>query len=177
MQGVVLTPPLYVVLCLFFARWRLSMVSPESLAHWNFFAGLDESTLGKLASLVSQLHFPEGETIFRQGDPATTLYLLLDGWVDLTVSQDAQGVRRELLMTLTQGEVFGWSAVVEPYIYTASAQCATPVTVLALPGPDLLALFTADAQLCYTLMNRICRVIAGRLESARAQLVSLFVSR
>lgn len=152
------------------------MVSPEDLAHLNFFAGLDEQALRSLAALANLQHFPEGETIFRQGGPAATLYLLLDGWVDLTVNQDAQGMRRELLMTLTQGEVFGWSAVVEPYVYTASAQCATPVTVLAFSGSELLALFATDARLCYTLMNRICRVIARRLEITRAQLVSLFVS-
>ncbi|MGC8879851.1 MAG: cyclic nucleotide-binding domain-containing protein [Anaerolineae bacterium] len=153
------------------------MVRPESLTCCSFFAGLNKATLEQLASLAGCVHFPEGALIFRQGDPATSLYLLLDGWVDLTINEDAQGVRRELLMTLTQGEVFGWSAVVEPYVYTASAQCATPVTVLAFSSRDLLALFASDAQLCYTLMNRICRVIAGRLETTRAQLVSLFVSR
>ncbi|MGQ9502091.1 MAG: cyclic nucleotide-binding domain-containing protein [Anaerolineae bacterium] len=130
----------------------------------------------QLAPLASCLNFSEGELVFRQGDPATQLYLLIDGWVDLTVDADAQGVRRELLMTLTQGEIFGWSAVVEPYIYTASAQCATRVTALAFSSGDLLALFASDAQLCYTLMNRICHVIAKRLETTRAQLVSLFIS-
>jgi|YNPMSStandDraft_2_1061718.scaffolds.fasta_scaffold09538_1 CRP-like cAMP-binding protein len=152
------------------------MVTSDLLARWPFFAGLEERVLGTLAALADQRHFAEGETIFQQGEPATTLYLLLDGWVDLTVDCDAQGVRRELVMTLTQGEVFGWSAVVEPYVYTASAQCATPVTVLAFSGADLLTLFATDARLCYTLMNRICRVIAGRLEIARAQLVSSFIA-
>jgi CRP-like cAMP-binding protein len=153
------------------------MVTSDLLARWSFFAGLEEQALGALATLADQRHFAEGETIFRQGEPAATLYLLLDGWVDVTVDCDAQGVRRELLMTLTQGEVFGWSAVVEPYIYTASAHCATPVTVLAFSGAALLALFATDARLCYTLMNRICRVIAGRLETARAQLISSFIVR
>jgi len=153
------------------------MVTSDLLARWPFFAGLEERVLGALAARACQRHFAEGETIFRQGEPATMLYLLLDGWVDLTVDCDAQGMRRELLMTLTQGEVFGWSAVVEPYVYTASAQCATPVTALAFSSRDLLALFASDAQLCYILMNRICRVIAGRLETTRAQLVGLFVSR
>jgi CRP-like cAMP-binding protein len=153
------------------------MVASDSLARWPFFAGLSEATLERLASLATQRNFSEGELIFRQGDAATELYLLLEGWVDLTIDADVQGIRRELLMTLTKGEIFGWSAVVEPYIYTASAQCATPVTALAFSGRDLLALFLSDAQLCYTLMNRICRVIAGRLETTRSQLVSLFVSR
>ncbi|MCS7260656.1 MAG: cyclic nucleotide-binding domain-containing protein [Anaerolineae bacterium] len=153
------------------------MVTVDLLARWPFFAGLDARVLDALAALANLQHFSEGATIFRQGTPATHLYLLLEGWVDLTIDADVRSVRRELLMTLTQGEVFGWSAVVEPYVYTAAAQCATPVVVLAFSGADLLALFATDARLCYTLMNRICRVIARRLETTRAQLVGLFWAR
>ncbi len=153
------------------------MVTPQSLAHSPFFAGLSEDALAQLAALADYVCFPEGKVIFQQGDPATKLYVLLDGWVDLTMTSNNQSTHREVVMTITQGEVFGWSAVVEPYVYTASAHCATPVIVLAFSGQDLLTLFLRDVQLCYTLMNRICRVIAERLESTRAQLVSLFLSR
>ncbi len=153
------------------------MVTPQLFAEWPFFAGLHETHIAQLATLADYLCFPQGHVIFRQGDPAAYLYVLTQGWVDLTAVSDARSGWQELVMTLSQGEVLGWSAVVEPYIYTASAQCITPVTLVAFPGEDLRALLVTDAQLCYTLMNRICCVIARRLEATRAQLVSDFMSR
>jgi CRP-like cAMP-binding protein len=80
-----------------------------------------------------------------------------------------------LVTMVTRGDVFGWSALVEPYVYTASAHCVTPVVVLAFPAHDVLALLRDDSSLCYIIMNRICQVLASRLRATRQQLVSLFV--
>jgi CRP/FNR family transcriptional regulator, cyclic AMP receptor protein len=152
------------------------MVTADLLSRWSFFAGLSATSLGLLAELAGRVSYRDGATIFEEGVPATTLYLLLDGWVDI-LSAGPDGRRSELLTTLTAGDIFGWSALVEPYVYTATAHCATPATALGFPGAALLVLFESDTGLCYTLMNRICRVIAGRLSAARSQMVSMYVTR
>ena len=153
------------------------MVSPEALKIWPFFGGLSDEVLQPLAAIARRVSLQEGTTIFKENTPAFALYLLLEGWVDIVLGGEGRDERTELVTTLTQGDIFGWSAIVEPHIYTASAIAATPASALEFPAPDLLALMQADAGLCYTVMNRTCRVLAARLRATRTQLVSLFVDR
>jgi len=152
------------------------MVSPEVLERFSLCAGLDEEALRRLAAIAEEVSFPRGTLIFAEGDPAHTFYLLLDGWVDILVNLDASGERRELVTILSPGDLFGWSAVVEPYVYTASALCASPVTAIGIRGNDLRQLLETDPRLGWVFITRVSRVIVSRLRATRAQVVGLLVT-
>ena len=153
------------------------MIPCEILLSFPFFTNLNEAELKSLCIIADEVSFQRGEIIFTEGDPANALYLLLDGWVDIVVNTDTQGDRRGLVTTLTSGEIFGWSAVVAPHVYTASAVCASPVKAVKFKGTELLALFELDPRLCCAVIRRICQVVARRLQSTRLQMVSLFEVR
>lgn len=153
------------------------MVSPEALERFSFFDGLSQEELRSLSAIAEQVLFQRSEFIFREGEPADALYLLRDGWVDIVINTSGEGDRQELVTTLTPGEIFGWSAVVEPHIYTASALCASPVEAIRFGGAGLLALFEANPRLGCLLTRKICRVISDRLRAARLQATSLFTTR
>lgn len=152
------------------------MVPPGVLTSFPFFAGLNQAELKSLSIIANEVSFQRRDFIFRENCPAHTLYLLVDGWVDIVINTDAQGTRQELVTTLSPGDVFGWSAVVEPYLYTASAVCASPIRAIGFKGTDLLALFEIDPRLCCLIVNKICRVVANRLRATRLQMVSLVVT-
>ena len=152
------------------------MITPETLKSFRFFAGLSEAELRSLSIIAKDVSFQRGDFIFRENTPAHTLYLLRDGWVDIVISTDGKGEHHELVTTLSSGDIFGWSAVVDPYTYTASSACASPVEALAFKGADLLALFEIDPQLCCVVTNGICQAIANRLRATRLQMVSLFAA-
>lgn len=152
------------------------MVGTEILERFPFFAGLSQAELKSLSIIANEAWFRRGDVIFREGNPAHTLYLLLDGWVDIMMDTDAQGTHRELVTTRTAGDILGWSAVVEPFVYTGSAICASPAKAIEFRGADLLALFEIDARLCCIITQRICQVIADRLRATRLQMVGLFVA-
>ncbi|NIN63682.1 MAG: cyclic nucleotide-binding domain-containing protein [Anaerolineae bacterium] len=152
------------------------MVTPEILTALPFFAGLSETELKSMSIIANKVSFQRGDLIFREDDPAHTLYLLLDGWVDVVVNTDAKGEQHELVTTLSPGDIFGWSALVDPYVYTGSAVCASPVEAIEFKGADLLGMFELDPKLCCVIMRRVCQVIADRLRATRLQMVSLFVA-
>ncbi|RMF32495.1 MAG: cyclic nucleotide-binding domain-containing protein [Chloroflexi bacterium] len=152
------------------------MVSPEILKRFPLCAGLDEEALRRLAAIAEEVSFPRGTLIFAEGEPADALYLLLDGWVDILINLDASGDRRGPVMILSPGELFGWSALVEPYIYTASALCAGPVSAIKFPGSALRRLCETDPRLGWVLITRVSRVIVSRLRATRAQVVGLLVT-
>ncbi|GAB4535050.1 MAG: hypothetical protein Kow0063_18840 [Anaerolineae bacterium] len=152
------------------------MITPKTLKTFPFFAGLSETELKSLSIIARRVSFQRGDIIFREGYPAHSLFLIIDGWVDIVVKTDAQGRHYEPVTTLSPGDIFGWSAVVEPHIYTGSAFCASPVEAIKFKGADLLGLFELDPNLCCIIMRRICRVIADRLRATRLQMVSLFLA-
>ena len=152
------------------------MVPPEILQRFSFFPGLSADELNGLSFIGREISFQRGDCIFHEGDPAHSLYLLLEGWVDVLIDAEAGDDRRGLMMTLTAGDIFGWSAVVAPHVYTASAVCASPVKAISLSQVELQALFELDREFYCTIVTEICHVIASRLHATRLQLASLFVA-
>jgi len=152
------------------------MITPEILTGFPFFAGLSETELKSVSIIANKVSFQRGDLIFREDDSAHTLYLLIDGWVDVVVNTDAEGEQHELVTTLSPGDLFGWSALVDPYVYTGSAVCASPAEVMEFKRADLLGMFELDPKLCCVIMRRVCQVIADRLHATRLQMVSLFVA-
>ena len=66
------------------------MVPPEWLKKTELFSNLKDSQLEILLSCSSVRSFSQGETIFRQGEEANYLYLLIEGMVDLKVKAEEQ---------------------------------------------------------------------------------------
>ncbi len=153
------------------------MIAPEIIESFSSFANLEESEIKALATLAEEERYKAGEFIFYEGDPATKMYLLLEGQVEMMMNTDAEGTRREVVMTVGPGEVFGWSSLVEPYQLTASAHCATPVRVVAIPAPGLRALMTVSCTLGFRLMQKACQVASARLRATRVQLLSTIPKR
>jgi CRP/FNR family cyclic AMP-dependent transcriptional regulator len=152
------------------------VVPPEILQRFSFFPGLSADELNGLSIIARETSFQRGDCIFHEGDTAHSLYLLLEGWVDVLIDTEARDDRRGLMMTLTAGDIFGWSAVVAPYVYTASAVCASPVKAISLSRVELQALFEIDQEFYCTIVTKICHVIASRLHATRLQMASLFVA-
>lgn len=152
------------------------VVTPKTLKTFSFFTGLSETELKSLSIIARPVSFQRGDIMFREGYPAHSLFLLVDGWVDITVKTDVQDKHDELVATLSPGDIIGWSALVEPYVYTGSALCASPVETIKFKGADLLGLFELDPNLCCVMMRRVCQVIATRLRATRLQMLSLFLA-
>jgi hypothetical protein len=65
----------------------------------------------------------------------------------------------------------GWSAVVEPFVYTLSARCLEDSKVIAIDSVKLRELMEADNALGYRIMQAAARVISTRLQNTRVILV------
>jgi len=107
------------------------MVSTEWLKRTELFGGLDETRLSNLLSDAVIKSCSAGETIFRQGDKANGLYILIKGVVDLTVKTQ----EKTDLMTSKiekEGAVFGTASLMEPFRYNVSAVCLNSSEVLVL---------------------------------------------
>lgn len=148
------------------------MVTPELLRRYPFFAGLTHQQLTSLAALAHAMSFEAGETVFRDGEPATCLYLVVDGQVRLFIESDYQGHRANIT-DADERDVLGWSALVAPYEYTATAECSRQSELVSFDALELRRTIEADSQVGCVIMYGLCDVLASRLRSAYVELASL----
>ncbi len=72
---------------------------------------------------------------------------------------------------ITKGDVMGWSAVVEPYLYTLGAKCIDDTKVITFDAEKLREILNADKALGFKFMHAIAKVIAARLTHTEIILV------
>ena len=68
------------------------------------------------------------------------------------------------------GELFGWSALVAPYTYTASAECVDPGEVIVVNGHELHMMLDENPVVGYRIMANLDTEISSRLMQTRQKL-------
>jgi CRP-like cAMP-binding protein len=147
------------------------MVSPGELQSCGFFRDFPDSFLAPLANLCQEETFQDEERIFREGEEATKVYILMEGTV--TLQMQLKQHHHVIVGTIEErGELFGWSALVASKRYGASVQCLGKSSVLSLKGEALEKLFEDNPLLGLHFMKKIAGLIDRRLIALRQRLVS-----
>jgi CRP-like cAMP-binding protein len=150
------------------------MISANHLKEFAYFKGFSDPELEKLAAVATEETYDAGTQIYKTGDPARCLYLILEGKVILVMDSYLGSHKPPMQVTVdvvTRGESMGWSAVVEPYIYTLGALCIDRAKAIALDAPGLRRLMDEDTCLGYRIMKATAQIIANRLTHTRIILV------
>jgi CRP-like cAMP-binding protein len=152
------------------------MVSPEILRRYPFFGSLSDAQLKGLARIAEEEKFEKGAVICEEGQPATGIYLLLEGGVSLYYKSEQEfhpQTRRDFLVgEIDSGEVFAISALVEPYKYTATVKAEQECHVVKFPSISLNGVIEQDPRLYCILMHEVAKAAMERLSFARVQLAA-----
>ena len=151
------------------------MTYKQVLRQCEVFSGLNDSELDRVASSVVEKHYDAGTTIFQEGDSAEELLVVEEGKVALQMTlPKAQGElgRRITVDLVSKNEVVGWSAIVEPYVYTLTAVCLQEVKALSISGNKLRELLRDNPKIGYEVVKGLIKVVASRLDDTRHMLVS-----
>jgi CRP-like cAMP-binding protein len=87
------------------------------------FASIPTDVLAQIAARGRELHFDAGQTIFREGEPNSGVYLVIEGLVEFRKGRALEGVRGS-------GLGFGELALGESGLHTFSAVTAEHTHVL-----------------------------------------------
>jgi CRP-like cAMP-binding protein len=107
-----------------------------------------------------------------EGDTADALYLVLEGKIDLKITIDPKSQRQQHISTVTEGHMMGWSALVEPYLYTLSAIASSNCRLVALEASAVRDMMEHKPEIGYTIMKRLAQAIGARLANLRVQLAN-----
>jgi CRP-like cAMP-binding protein len=145
------------------------MISPELLRRHTFFGGFSPDALKELAMAGSEQALAAGERLFTEGARADHFYFLAEGEMETLLKTDEEDI---CISSIPAGDPVGWSALIDPHIYTASARATRPSKVIAFPRPTLAAL-AEDDRFAATLMRKLADLISRRLRDTQVQLLSM----
>jgi CRP/FNR family transcriptional regulator, cyclic AMP receptor protein len=144
----------------------------STLKDLAFTQGLGSDQLKRIAEIATPIEWAGGQTVFREGDRDSVLYVVESGHVAIEMTVPGRG--RVTILTVGPGEVFGWSSLFQQRPKTAAARTTEPTKALALDAVRLHALCDADPQLGYILTRRILEVVSERLKATRMQLLDIY---
>jgi CRP/FNR family cyclic AMP-dependent transcriptional regulator len=147
------------------------MATNAPLSEFALFRNLPEELLDRVAALAKEEAFSQGEAIFREGEQADSLHFLLEGEIVLKVNLPSRPESITVSAVSQQHEGFGWSGIVPPFHYTASAICETDCKVLTIPGDSFLKLLEENPSAGFIVMQRLTELIASRLRNSRQALL------
>jgi CRP-like cAMP-binding protein len=147
------------------------MVNPEELHAVGLFDEIPDEQLTKIVEISREMTFKQGELIFREGSEAENIYVLLDGKVAIRVHLTSRPESLTVSVINKPYQSFGWSGIVSPYHFTASALCESDCRLLAISGQELLQKLREDPESGFQVMCKISEMISSRLRSSRQVLL------
>jgi len=163
------------------------------LTEFKFFSEVKPDTLKAMARKGEIVEYDVADVIFRFDEPATHLYAVMEGEVDLSVVFKDKVLKTEIqyeeaiqanmveeeksivVDSVRPGQVFGWASLVGAGRRTVTAHCAEASRVFALPAADLKAMFEADSALGYAIMKKLSDIISKRLQKRTEKLIETWV--
>ncbi len=120
--------------------------------------------------------YPDGSNLFMEQGEATTLYLILDGGIELNFEMPQRENADTTIASLKPGEAVGWSALVEPHQYRLSGYCRGKTRLLEIDRDSLLSLFETNYHLAYIFMRNIAVLTGKRLNHVQDKLAKVLAS-
>jgi CRP/FNR family transcriptional regulator, cyclic AMP receptor protein len=142
------------------------------LANHPFFKGFEQPYMQLITGCASNVRFPAGVYIFREGEPASTFYIVRQGKVALEVMAAQQGSR--VIQTIEDGDVLGWSWLFPPYRWHFSARTIEETRAIALDGVCLREKGDCDHNFGYELVKRVAQIMMERLQATRLQMLDIY---
>ena len=143
----------------------------DVLRKCEMFRTLDDKQLREVEKMCDYTEFEGGTIICKQGCKEEKLYVIDNGTVGIILEVGPLAQRQ--VQAVTDYEAFGWSAMLDPYICTATVKALEKTKALAFDGQELSALCVTKPEIGCRVSRGIARVVATRLRQAYAQLLGV----
>jgi CRP/FNR family transcriptional regulator, cyclic AMP receptor protein len=144
------------------------MISPEILRRYTYFAGIGEEAIKQIAMFAEEKSIPANTRIFNEGDPVSHMLIVVKGEVNIEFLLGNGELR--VIDTMSDGDLLGWSALIEPYKMTANGTTVKTTDLVRIDAVKLRQLCEKDSLAGYRLLTQIAKLLAHRLEGASVQL-------
>ena len=134
------------------------------------FQGLTARHLASILRFSTAQSANEHDYIFREGEPATALFIVGAGQVALEMQlsrPDGSATPPTTVASVEPGEALAWSAIVEPHILTMSAKAMENTDLVRIDAAALRRFLSRNRRAGYVVMVNLAKVLADRLHDTR----------
>lgn len=137
-----------------------------------FVADIPAPARRRLAALASLVDIADGHVVLEEGMRCRELGVVVEG--RLAIRLRLPGGDDRTILTLEPGDVFGWSAVLEPATATSTVVAVGPTRAIVFDGERLRSALGTDCELAAVVYQRLLSTLARRLVATRIQLLDLY---
>ncbi|MBI4212804.1 MAG: cyclic nucleotide-binding domain-containing protein [Chloroflexi bacterium] len=155
------------------------MADINALSKMPLFMGLTREQVGAFLREGATLRVSAGQPILVEGESGETMYILVDGSVEVTrrfgtTTDDRIGPqRKKTLLTLNSPQFFGEMSLLEDAERSATVTASTECEVLEFTREDFTKLTKTDIALGYQIVYNIALVLSGRIRGTNRDVIKL----
>lgn len=138
------------------------------------FAGLPDEVFAHLATTLVPKRLAPGSVVFREGDAARALFVLLDGELEVT-KQSRRGTEARVAI-LGPNDTFGEMSLLDMQPRSATVRTLSPVRVVEFGADALDELYRKDVRAYALLVLNLARDLSRRLRVADGLVASFAAS-
>jgi CRP/FNR family transcriptional regulator, cyclic AMP receptor protein len=154
------------------------------LQETDLFKNLTSEQTTTLLSICRKVKFPENEIIMKEGDMGDSLYIILEGTVevikslvigDLNEDDDNEAVKNKVFTKIDEKShaVFGEIALLEECKRTATIRANTNCILYEIKKDDFLRLVENNCTLGCKILLNLARIVSTRLRKADEDTIKL----
>jgi len=145
------------------------------------FRNLTPEKIRRILDILHKVTFSANEIIMREGDTGDTMYIVLEGTVEVAKSlviddTDNEKSGENKVFTRLDGKqraVFGEMALLEELKRTASVKAVTDCVMYEMKKDDFMKVAEEDYELGYRILLNLARIVSTRLRRADEDTVKL----
>ena len=154
------------------------------LQETDLFKNLSADQIKTLLGICRKVKFPENEIIMNEGDMGDSLYIILEGTVEVIKSlvlsnvnedDDHEAVKNKVFTKLDEKShaVFGEIALLEECRRTATIRANTNCLLYEIKKDDFLQLVENDSALGCKILLSLAKIVSTRLRKADEDTIKL----
>ncbi len=148
-----------------------SKIGPAELRNIGLFGALSDDVLDYLSSLLTVETPPAGATLFREGEDASAMFVVISGEVEVLKKSKRHMEAR--VAVLGPGDWFGEMSIVDIQPRSATVRALAPSRLLRISSSDLDALYRHDLRSYAIIILNLARELSRRLRVADGILADL----
>ena len=137
----------------------------------DIFSDLDDAELGILETITEVQEVPVGTFVCKQGQQENKLYIVENG--SMAIILELTPLSHHQVQAVSSYETFGWSAMVEPHVCTASVKATVTSTLLTINADRLRVLCNNRPNTGCKIYRSVARIVAKRLRESYVQLLGV----
>jgi CRP/FNR family cyclic AMP-dependent transcriptional regulator len=146
----------------------------DELRRVGLFGAVSDEVLEFLAKRLVVLMTQSGDVVFREGDPARDLFVVMSGEMEVQ-KRSHSGVDARVAL-LGPGDWFGEMSILDVQPRSATVRVLAPSRLLRINASDLDALYRYDTKAYSIIVLNIARELSRRLRVADGLLADFVIN-